>query len=330
MSASRMERIMSCPASFKLENQMPPVPSGEAADRGTRIHEISEKLLNGLAVDGYEQDMLDGYEQEELEVAQQYVKYVDALRSNAVRFGIEVKINKGLQELHPLFGGTADAVVIKDNTLHVVDLKTGRVPVQAEENRQLLTYALGVARQFKAPTDVTIKIHIWQPGNVSVWQTTPERLRQHGKDMVNAANEATSSNPKLAPSSETCKYCKAKPICPAMREKVQESARQDFVSASEPVITPEMLDQAEQAIAWGESVQIAAKALLKSGTAISGWGLKPGRKMRSWADEAVAAQVLAAQPQAWTLKSVAAVTKLGIDVAALIEEKTSEPSLARK
>jgi RecB family exonuclease len=320
-----MDRIMSCPASYKLENQMPYVPSGEAADRGTRIHEIAEHFLKGNDV-----STLQDYDLDELEVAMQYVNYIEALRANAVRSGIEVRVNKGLQELHPLFGGTADAVVIKDNTLHVVDLKTGRVHVKAEENRQLLTYALGVARQFNAPSEITIKIHIWQPGNVSVWETNPERLRQHGKDMVIAAKDATGPNPPVFPSLDACKYCKAKPICPAMREQVQESARNDFISASDPVITPEMLDQAEQAIAWGESVQAAAKALLKGGTAISGWGLKPGRKMRSWLDEAVAAQVLAGHPSAWTLKSVAVVTKLGLDVAALIEEKTSEPSLTRK
>lgn len=310
---------------------MPYVPAGEAAERGTRIHEIAEHFLQGNDISTLKPSDLD-----EVEVAMQYVQYINALRANAVRSHIEMNVNKGLKELHELFGGTADAVVIKDNTLHVVDLKTGRVPVQAEENRQLLTYALGVARQFNAPPDITVKVHIWQPGNISVWETTPVRLRQHAKDMIHAANEATSSAPRVEPSNEACKYCKAKPICPAMREKVQESARQDFsaVASTEQssaiTITPEMLDQAEQAIAWGESVQAAAKALLKGGVAIEGWGLKPGRKMRSWADDAAAAQALAGQPQAWTLKSVAAVTKLGLDVASLVEEKLSEPSLARK
>ena len=47
MSASRMDRIMSCPASYRLENQMPYVPAGEAAERGTRIHEIAEHFLQG-------------------------------------------------------------------------------------------------------------------------------------------------------------------------------------------------------------------------------------------------------------------------------------------
>jgi Protein of unknown function (DUF2800) len=330
MSASRMSRIMACPASFKLENSMPYVPAGAAAERGTYIHEMAEKILEG---DLFSYPAAD-VDPEDLKIATDYAKYVEELRANARSSHIELNVNEGLQQLHPAFGGTADAVVIKNNTLHVVDLKTGRIPVKAEENEQLLTYALGVAQQLKAPPHVAVELHIWQPGNVSRWSTTMERLRKHGTDMVAAAKLAE-GEPVPSPSADACRYCKAKAICPAMREKVQDTARKEFglvdetVSTVSAVITPEMLDEAERAISWAEAVQAAAKEQLKAGTAIQGWGLKPGRKMRSWADEAKALEMLADNKNAWTLKSVASIAKLGVDLTGLVEEKLSEPSLAR-
>jgi RecB family exonuclease len=39
--------------------------------------------------------------------------------------------------------GTADAIVVGDGELTIVDLKTGFRPVDATNNTQLMTYALG-------------------------------------------------------------------------------------------------------------------------------------------------------------------------------------------
>ena len=47
LSASRTERFMACPGSVLLENQMPYEPPCEAAETGTRIHELGERLLSG-------------------------------------------------------------------------------------------------------------------------------------------------------------------------------------------------------------------------------------------------------------------------------------------
>jgi hypothetical protein len=90
-----------------------------------------------------------------------------------------------------------------------------------------------------------------------------------------------------------------------------------------------LVDAAEQAIAWGESIQASAKKQLKSLIAIPGWDLKPGRKMKSWTDEKRASEILRDRPEAWSLKSPSAVSKLGVDLTDLVTEKISEPSLTR-
>ena len=153
LSASRTDRFMSCPGSYRLESLMPYEPAGEAAAIGTAIHELSEIILrNGQIPAGTDPD--------HIAMAQSYADFVNTLVENPRKKLIEVNLDSGLKSLHPALGGTADAVLVDGDHLHVVDLKTGRVAVDATDNKQLLTYALGAMRQFKAPSHITCTMHI--------------------------------------------------------------------------------------------------------------------------------------------------------------------------
>ncbi len=141
LSASSAERFMPCPGSVRLEAKMPYEQAGPAAQYGTDVHELAEHLMRGDVIDYAK------YDQDQMDMAEAYIKYIDAIAENPRKKLIEVNVDKGLKSLHSALGGTADAVIVDGNTLHVVDLKTGRVPVDAEENLQLMTYALGAMRQ---------------------------------------------------------------------------------------------------------------------------------------------------------------------------------------
>jgi hypothetical protein len=220
-------------------------------------------------------------------------------------------------------------VLVDGNHLHVVDLKTGRVAVDAENNKQLLTYAVGVMRQFNAPASIECTMHIFQPKTGhSKWTVSGADLVKHGLELKAAAELALTPDAPTNPSPDACKYCRAKTICPSMRQKVQDNARKDF--APDTSITPEMLDLAELASTWSEAVKAAAKTQIKT-TPITGWALKPGRKMRFWKAEAMAIEALKDHPEAFDLKSPSAIEKLGITVSEeLIGTKNAEESLARQ
>jgi hypothetical protein len=128
LSASKAERFMTCPGSYRLESQMPNEPAGEAAAIGTAIHELSEAMMRG-------DDLIQAdYPDEHWEMATDYVRFIDTLVENPRKKLIEVNVDNGLKSLHQALGGTADAVLVDGNHLHVVDLKTGRVAVDAEGN----------------------------------------------------------------------------------------------------------------------------------------------------------------------------------------------------
>ena len=323
LSASRTDRFMSCPGSYRLESLMPYEPAGEAAAIGTAIHELSEIILRGGEIP-------IGTDPDHLSMAQGYANFIDALVENPRKKLIEVNLDEGLKSLHPALGGTADAILVDGNHLHVVDLKTGRVAVDANENKQLLTYALGAMRQLKAPNTIECTMHIYQPRvGHSKWTVSGLRLELHGRRLQSAAELALTSDAPTHPSVDACRYCKAKTICPSMREKVQEVARNDF--KPDTSITPEMLDDAVLMAAWADAVQSAAKEQLTSGKSIQGWTMRAGRKTKFWKDEALVMEAFKDNLKVWELKSPSAVLKLGVEVSEdLVGEKVAASSLVKE
>jgi hypothetical protein len=322
LSASRTDRFMQCPGSYRLESLMPYEPAGEAAAIGTAIHELSELILSGKEVPA-------GTDPDHVAMAQGYADFVNTLVENPRKKLIEVNLDEGLKSLHPALGGTADAVLVDGDHLIILDLKTGRVPVEAKDNKQMLTYALGAMRQFKAPSNITCTMHIFQPKvGHSKWTVTGQDLVDHGERLKAAAELALTSDAPTSPSPDACRYCKAKTICPSMREKVQETARSDF--KPDMTVTPEMLDDAALVAAWADAVQSAAKEQLANGKSIQGWTMRMGRKTKFWKDEALVQEAFKDMLIAWELKSPSAVLKLGVEVSEdLVGEKVAAPSLVR-
>ena len=322
LSASRTDRFMSCPGSYRLESLMPYEPAGEAAAIGTAIHELSEIILRNGEIPA-------GTDPDHIAMAQGYADFVNTLVENPRKKLIEVNLDEGLKSLHPALGGTADAILVDGNHLHVIDLKTGRVAVEAQDNKQLLTYALGAMRQLKAPSSIECTMHIYQPRvSHSKWTVSGNRLELHGRRLKEAAELALSGDAPTNPSVDACRYCKAKTICPSMREKVQEVARNDF--KPDTTVTPEMLDDAALVAAWADAVQSAAKEQLASGKSIQGWTMRIGRKTKFWKDEKLVQEAFKDLLIAWELKSPSAVLKLGVEVSEdLVGEKTAAPSLVK-
>jgi hypothetical protein len=302
---------------------MPYEPAGEAAAIGTAIHELSEIILRNGEIPA-------GTDPDHVAMAQNYADFVNTLVENPRKKLIEVNLDEGLKSLHPALGGTADAILVDGNHLHVIDLKTGRVAVDATDNKQLLTYALGAMRQLKAPSTIECTMHIFQPRTGhSKWTVFGQDLVEHGERLKAAAELALTGDAPTSPSVDACRYCKAKPICPSMREKVQEVARNDFKPNTS--ITPEMLDDALLVAAWADAVQSAAKAQITEGKAIDGWAMRAGRKTKFWKDEALVMEAFKDNMSAWELKSPSAVLKLGVEVSEdLVGEKQAASSLVKE
>ena len=318
-SASSLDRLALCPPSARLGKDIPDKPSADA-ERGTRIHAAGEALLLGNTISM-------GIDDEEYQIAKLYAEYVWDVAGDEGVIHVEAEFHDELGFYNPNFGGTADAVVIVGRNLHIIDLKSGRTPVQSKENKQMLTYALGAWDRYGRSNFDMVHLHIFQPSNVSTIVYGADRMLRWVEELIEIGNKADDPFEKPNPSAKACHFCKAKTVCPAMREKVIENAKQDFAEND----LEKLLDDAKLALTWAEAIQEKAKESIANGVDAGRWTLKNGARMVSYKDKVGAEAYFAENHQAFELKSPSALKKIGIEVPEqYLEEKQKAPSLVRK
>jgi hypothetical protein len=319
LSASSLPRIALCPASYRLSIGIPN-KSNPAAERGTRIHEMAENIWNGIEV-------ISTDDQEGLEWAMQYLDYVRGINGDAL---LEVNLTEHLKKVHPLLGGTGDAIITNQAELHIVDLKTGRGVVKTD-SIQLKAYALGAWIKLGRP-NVTIFAHIFQPHFAQQLpaQYSYDDMVAFESELKTLADKAEDPFQDPTPGYEQCKYCPAKITCPAIKEKALDVAKVEFKASEHLADLPELLDTAELLEGWIDAVREAAKDIMNNGGFVAGWSMAKGRKMQKIKDVNAVVELFNSNPAIFELKSLTALKKSGFDVPSeLIEETVSASSLKR-
>ncbi|CQR74992.1 Phage protein [Sporomusa ovata] len=197
--------------------------------------------------------------------------------------------------------GTGDAVVVADGVLDIVDLKGGQgVKVLAEQNTQMMLYALGALTLFDSLYDIqTVRMTICQPrlDNISTYEISVVDLIHWAETELRLKAElAFNGEGEFAPGSH-CRFCRARQTCRARAECHLELAKHDFklpdLLADEEI--SEVLSKAEVIAAWVDDVRAyALTEAVKSGRQWPGFKIVEGRSNRKYVDEAKVAEVLLA------------------------------------
>lgn len=195
--------------------------------------------------------------------------------------------------------GTADAVVLCDDELCIVDLKFGMgESVDARDNPQLQIYALAALEMFSPLGDFsTVRMVIHQPRlrSVSEWSISVAELREFGVKARAAADAARQPHADLVPSKKGCRWCRAKATCPALAQHctdVFQAVKAD--SSTPPADLSKALAEVDLIGDWCNAVRAEAERRLLAGDDVPGFkvveGRKPGRK---WSDETSVEMVMA-------------------------------------
>ena len=194
-----------CPGSFLLEFGQPDEFS-EYAEEGQKLHELACKALTTQCDDPLPVEV------------QGYIDFIKSLGGKVFEH-VEKKIS--IPRISQYSEGTPDYVCMTTNgCLHVVDFKTGYRKVHAVNNLQLLEYAIGY---MDYPGVSSIILYVYQPSislKPAMWELSISDLNEHLvfiKEMEELSLEILA--PRI-PSVEACKYCKAKNICPDLKEKI--------------------------------------------------------------------------------------------------------------
>ncbi len=114
------------------------------------------------------------YDEEMEQCAEEYAQYCSSVVENVKKVCkdpvvlIEQKLD--FPKYVPEGFGTGDCVIIGDGTLYVIDYKHGKgVEVQADNNSQMMCYALGALNLFDGIYDITeVSMTIFQPRRENV------------------------------------------------------------------------------------------------------------------------------------------------------------------
>ncbi len=275
LGPSGASRWMACPASLRMTIDLPPSMS-DAAEEGTRAHAEAEKCLNNNAP------------------AKEYdiQPYLDLVRALGGKLWVEQVIK--LDPYIPGGYGTADAIVLDGEHLHLVDLKYGKgVKVDAKENPQLMIYAAGafdaLARHY---TITKVTVHICQPrlDHIDSWTVSPDDLLYFSESVYQASRRCLEPSPEFSPSDKACQWCRASSTCPALYQHSLAVVGDDFSPVPADTLTPEqialVLDNKALIESWLRSVEAHAFSLIEHGTSVPGYKAVAGRSQRKYKTDA--------------------------------------------
>lgn len=329
LSPSSAERWLNCPGSLYATKDLPDVNTSYAKE-GTTAHALAEFCLkfNKKAVDSLGKLMTPNgvYVDDEMaEAVQEYVDNVNGIKasmSDLLIVDIEQKLDftdildiASVKDTLPAdtdkFAafGTADVIIVGNGELQIHDLKYGKgVQVYAEDNKQLMIYALAAYQYYSLCCDITkVSMHIHQPRlyHHSEYSVTPDELLAFGEKLKERAIKAytvylkgPTNDDDFCAGESQCRFCKAAGNCEALAKHVTATIGADFDvinDVGDVVIDAVTVDAPEDVAikfsalntikSWITAVETRVNSLLQQGQKVPGYKLVIGRQgNRAWRD----------------------------------------------
>lgn len=353
LSPSSAARWMTCPGSVTLSEGIEDKSSSNA-DEGSMMHAFAAKCLEtGTDALGYvgQTDKDTGLilQAKQCLDVQFYVDHVrEIVAATGGALAVEQRLPIGWLTGEEGAHGTADAVIVTSDELIIVDAKFGFKEVQADENPQLMIYAAAAYDELKVAYDFQrVRVVISQPrlSAKPEFRFSMDELQKFSIGVAFSA-EYTRHNPdKYVPSEKACQWCRAKAICPALREQsladfdvvVPETAHEDDLAR--------VMANANLIEGWITAVRAEVERRLLANIPVPGYKLVQGKRgNRAWADADVAKAALKAmrikhdQMYDYKLASPTSIEKLAkVDeigprqwtkIQALITQSDGQPSVA--
>jgi len=299
LSASGAEKWLNCPPSARLEESYPDTSSPYAKE-GTLAHEIAEFKARNYFIETLPKrtftSKLNKFKKEELyknEMDEYTESYLEYIKEVAMKYpskpyiALEKKID--FSKYVPDGYGTCDCILIHGNDMHIIDFKYGKgVPVSAENNSQLMLYALGALEAYSMLYQIeTVHLSIFQPriDNISCFEISAANLLSWAVGEVEPKAKLAYDGIGDFKAGEHCRFCKAQAQCRAKAESIISV----FPIKEEPALLTDdeiglILAKAKELVSWSNAVEDYALNAILSGKEIQGWKAVEGRSVRVFSD----------------------------------------------
>lgn len=302
------ESIVETPSSFAAEGTAAHILSerclttghdaarfkGYVVDTAAKQHPITPGgIPNGTTKFRVDATMVDA--------VQVYIDEAMRIYEESEEFEVEQRLD--LTEIVGGVFGTGDVIAYRSTPTRrvtIADLKYGQgVAVDVRNNKQLLTYALGVCQRYHNRGVDEIEIVIVQPRaprpgdsppGVRRWVTDIVGLYEHAMALQDAAIVARSDDAPFLPGREQCNFCRAAGVCRALRDKVMEITMADPVAPYKDWKLER--DDIELVKTWARRREEHAHSEALRGNMPPGAKLVAKRATRQWRDADVAVTTL--------------------------------------
>lgn len=285
IGGSTAKRTLNCPAWVNLAAKLPPTNrTNAAAERGTAMHEVLERMLL--------QDDFDTavsrvkYPFDDYDLAQMRSAYT-AVRLVFAQYGIEEYECEPLLSIANDVGGSPDVLGAGRNWSLIADFKFGRGEVDPTNNAQLLFYHWLATQDLKV-RDLTLNRPlvgaIIQPAlsaEPQIYEFSAEEVTEFDKN-IRAAIEIVRSGNTQASAGSHCEWCPVEPYCTVRREEFMslKLMTKDNAKALSDALT--LLPQLE---AYIKSVKDEAnRTMIELGAEVPGFKLVAKKELRKFAD----------------------------------------------
>lgn len=308
LSPSAAHRWINCTAAPRLEADVEDKGSEFAAE-GTLAHAYCAQKLKeflGMPTEGEAKEIaeLNGrYHTGEMDEYTDTYKTIVLEKFNAARAKTKdalllIETRLDFSEYVPDAFGTADAIIIADGTMEVIDFKYGKgVKVSAEDNPQMKIYALGAYEKFSFEYKIDrVRMTIIQPRieNFSEWELSVSELMAWTDSVLTPkAQQAYKGDGPQIPG-DWCQFCKVKSNCRALTQKCIEAAKNhpDPKLISPDELAADILPMLATVKTWLAGVEDYALQQALSGVQLAGWKVVEGRSVRKITDQDGAALAL--------------------------------------
>lgn len=300
LSPSAAHRWMNCTAAPRLEENI--ADNGSSfAEEGTLAHAYCAKHLKeflGLPTKDEEAEiaqLFETYHTGEMDEYTDTYKVIVLEKFNAARAKtpdaqLLVEVRLDFTTWMPEAFGTADAVIIADGTMEIIDFKYGKgVKVSAVKNPQMMIYALGAYQQFSFEYNIErLRMTIVQPriDNISEYELSAvDLLAWATYQLQPKAKEAFEGNGHQMPG-EWCQFCKVKATCKALADltfaAVEEHPDPKTITAEE--MATRVLPMLDTIKTWIKGVDEYTLEQALNGQKYIGFKLVAGRSVRKITD----------------------------------------------
>lgn len=325
LSASSAHRWLACPPSAKLCAGVEDTGSDYARE-GSCAHELCEyKVRHFLLGEDVPNPVenLDFYDSEMEDCSEEYANYIASVISSAKEHCndpvVLVEQRLDFSRYVPDGFGTGDCVIVADDILYVVDFKFGKgVEVSAENNPQMMLYALGALELFDSLYDIQrVSMTIFQPrlNNLSISEIEKSDLLSWAENTLKPIAELAAKGEGEFNAGEHCRFCKVKANCRKRAERNLEMAKYDFAlpDTLDPAEISVILTKADELAAWAADIKDYALQQALSGVQYDGFKIVEGRSVRKYSNEksvAEAVEKAGYDPYEKSVLGITAMTKL--------------------